>query len=82
MVKLGDRVKDSITGFMGIAIGKTEGLHGCMRFGVEPEALHEGKPIEAQWFDDQRLELVEELEPPVSKDSVAESGGPHNDPTY
>lgn len=59
MVNVGDRVRDKVTGFVGIVIGKTTWLNGCNRLGVQPTVLHEGKPIDAVWFDEPQLELVE-----------------------
>lgn len=56
MITLGTKVKDRITGFEGIATSRTEFLYGCVRVYVEPESLHDGKPIEGQYFDEQRLE--------------------------
>ena len=70
MVKLGTRVRDSITGFAGIAVCRTEYLYGCVRIGVEPQELQNGKPVESQYFDEQRIEEA----------STAESGGPQPDP--
>lgn len=58
-IKVGDRVRDKITGFQGILIGRTQWLHGCDTVGIKPEKLHDGKPIEAVWFDVLRLEIVE-----------------------
>lgn len=71
MVKLGDRVTDRISGFSGIATGRAEYLYGCVRVQVEPEALHDGKPVESQWFDEQRL----------TDASPAKAGGPMANPT-
>jgi hypothetical protein len=71
MVKLGARVTDRISGFTGIATGRSEYLYGCVRILVEPEALHDGKPVEAQWFDEQRL----------TEQSPAKTGGPMPTPT-
>jgi valyl-tRNA synthetase len=79
-VKLGSKVKDSLTGFTGIATARTEWLYGCTRIAIEPQELHDGKPIETQWFDEQRVEVVLEDKPKVSKDSSATSGGPQKDP--
>lgn len=81
MIKLGSRVKDTITGFEGVAIGRTIWLYGCERICVEPTTLREGKPIEERWFDDQRVELLEEGTPRVSRESVSTSGGPQRDPS-
>lgn len=82
-IQLGSKVRDAITGFEGIATGRTDWLYGCTRITIEPDKLDkEGKPIEAQWFDEQRIEVVKVDEPKVSKDSSARSGGPQKDPTY
>jgi hypothetical protein len=66
MVKLGDRVTDTLTGFSGIATSRTEYLYGCVRIVVEPTELREGKPIDGQIFDEQRLDVA----------STAKTGGP------
>ena len=80
MIKLGSLVKDSFTGFTGIATAYTEWLYGCTRICIEPKELKDGKPIEAQWFDEQRVEVIEEKKPKISKQSSADSGGPQADP--
>lgn len=57
-IQLGDRVKDPITGFSGIAKSITYWLHGCIRVGVQPEKLIDGKPGDDQHFDQSQLVLV------------------------
>lgn len=69
-VRLGDKVTDSITGFTGVATARTLYLYGCVKVCVEPVELHEGKPVECQWFDEQRVD-------PHSK---VTTGGPGNIP--
>lgn len=59
MPKLGDNVKDKITGFTGIVTARTEWLYGCIRYIVQPSSLFEGKPIEPVSFDEGQLEVVE-----------------------
>lgn len=81
MVKLGNKVKDNITGFFGIAVARSEWLHGCNRIAIEPQELKDGMPIEAQWFDEQRVEILVDKEPEVSPDNTATSGGPQKDPS-
>lgn len=77
MIKLGSKVKDSLTSFEGIAVTRTEHLYGCIHIGIQPDRLDkEGKPLETQYFDEQRIELLEEKEPEVSADSSAKAGGP------
>ena len=80
MISLGDRVRDVYTKFEGVATGRSEWLYGCTRFHVEPTELREGKPIEPQWFDEQRLEVVRPDAPTVTEDSQATTGGPQSDP--
>ena len=54
MIKLGDRVKDSITGFTGVAVSRTEYLYGCIHISVEGESHKDGQIAEVV-FDEQRL---------------------------
>lgn len=58
MINLGDRVRDRITGFTGIAVARAEYLYGCNRFSVLPEKLADKKIQESQWFDEPQLDLV------------------------
>ena len=70
MIKLGDTVTDKVSGFTGIVGGISTYLYGCVRVLVESKGLHEGKPIDGQWFDEQRL----------TDAPKATAGGPQNDP--
>jgi len=76
---LGSRVKDRFTGFTGIAVGRTDWMFGCTRFCVESTELKDGKPVEQQWFDEQRLMVVDQEYVPAGK-TVPPSGGPQHDP--
>jgi len=59
MIKLGDKVKDRISGFEGIATGVAEYLNGCTRILIEPVKLDEdGKMLKSIWFDDVQVEIV------------------------
>ena len=75
-INLGDRVKDSITGFTGVAVAQTKWLHGCTRITIQPEQLKDGKVVEAMTFDEPQIKLV--------KESVAggtsDTGGPRPEP--
>jgi len=56
MIRLGDTVTDSITGFTGVAIGRCDYLNGCEEWELQPKILQEnGEPVKARWFDEQRL---------------------------
>lgn len=59
MINLGDKVTDPVTGFTGIAVGRTEWLHGCSRIAVQPKGVDkDGKPIESQTFDEPQLKVL------------------------
>lgn len=81
MIKLGSKVRDTLTGFDGIAVSRTEWLYGCARIGIEPDKLDkDGAPMKMEYFDEQRVETVKRQKPTVSKESSARSGGPQRDP--
>ncbi len=75
-VKLGDKARDTITGFQGIVVAITEWLNGCIRITIQPQELREGKPIDAVTFDVEQVSVVTEQAAPV----LAPSGGPCPDP--
>ena len=58
MVKLGDMVKDKITGFEGLTLEKSEYLNGCIQFEVQPRIDKEGKIPESSHIDEQQLEVI------------------------
>lgn len=58
-IQLGDRVKDRISGLVGIVTAKSEYMNGCRRFGVQPEKLTKDGAVAADtWFDEPQLQLV------------------------
>ena len=60
MIKLGDKVKDRITGYTGIVVFRMDWLYGCVRFVVQSQTLDEkGKPIDNASFDLDQLCLIE-----------------------
>lgn len=69
---LGDVVKDSITGFTGVVIHRTQWLNMCNNYGVKSRELKDGMPQESVGFDEPQLSLVEEGAVPSSRDT----GGP------
>lgn len=52
---LGEKVKDTVTGFSGIVTARTEWLNGCKRYGVQSQKLKDNKPLDQQWFDEEQL---------------------------
>lgn len=75
-LKLGDKAKDKVTGFSGTVIAITEWLNGCRRITIQPNTLHDGKPIEGHTFDAEQVEKVEES--PAA--TVRPKGGPSISP--
>ena len=58
MITLGQKVKDKVTGFTGIAISRVEYLNGCVQFCIKPEMVKKGEMPEGQYIDDMQLEVV------------------------
>ena len=56
---LGDKIKDKITSFEGIIVGRHQWLNNCNTYSVKPQTLKDGAPQEAHNFDEPQLELVE-----------------------
>lgn len=57
--RLGYTFKDKISGFQGVATGHCEYITGCNQTLIQPPSLEGGSPIESRWFDDQRLEKLD-----------------------
>lgn len=84
-IELGWRVKDAITGFVGIATSYGKFLNGCERIGVTPETLKDGKVLETEYFDVQQL-VVMDRSPKLNakvkgKKGGKDPGGPYPAPT-
>jgi len=72
-VKLGDRVKDVITGLTGLAVAEHRYLYGCCRITVQPPIDKDGKVPEGYTFDEASLEV---LLPEVVEKGDTTVGGP------
>lgn len=58
-MKLGDEVKDTITGFRGIVTAKVEYLSGHTEWQVTPKnCKDDGSPMAPDWFHVSRLTTV------------------------
>ena len=57
-IKLGHKVRDTITGGEGLAVGRTEWLYGCVRIVIQPEGSKDGVPFEVFTADEPQLEVV------------------------
>ena len=58
MVKLGERVQDKISGFVGVVTGRAQYISGCSQALVAPSVDKDGNFKDGNWFDEQRLEVV------------------------
>lgn len=57
---LGRTYRDMVTGFTGVAVGHVEYLTGCNQTLLQPKCDDSTKRPAGEWFDDQRLELVDD----------------------
>jgi len=79
-IKLGDKVRDVVTGFEGIVVAETNWLYNCSRYTVQPPVDKDGKVPDNVTFDEQSLEvlkskvIVGDQRPPEKK-----TGGSQND---
>jgi hypothetical protein len=81
MIKLGQTVKEVVTGIEGIAMARTEYYTGCIHIGISPrEPVKENGQIsvpEWVWVDETRCVVIDEnilqLGQPEIKDSVSGS---------
>ncbi|CCF19104.1 protein of unknown function [Pseudorhizobium banfieldiae] len=55
---IGKTYRDKITGFQGVATGHVDYITGCNQTLLQPKSADPAKRAEAEWFDDQRLEEV------------------------
>ena len=54
-IRLGNKVKDKVTGYTGIAVTKVEYLNGCVQFCVKPEVGKDGKMPDGEYIDVHQL---------------------------
>lgn len=59
-IHLGVKVRDRVTGFQGTTTGRCEYLTGCTQLLVVPSVDEKGAARDAQWYDEQRLEVLDE----------------------
>lgn len=58
-IKLGNTYRDKITSFTGVCTGHAEYISGCAQ-SLLTQKVKKGESTKAEWFDDQRLEDLEE----------------------
>lgn len=56
-IRLGDKVRDLITGYEGIVVAKIEYPNGCIQFGVKAR-VKEAAIKEAEYIDEDQLKRI------------------------
>ncbi len=81
MIKLGSKVRDTMTGLEGIAVVRAIWLWGCIRIGLQPYETRDGKPVEESWFDESRLEVIKgkTIKKNLGEEEESEPGGPRRE---
>lgn len=81
MMELGVKVKDKVTGFTGVVIGRAQYLYGCEWVQVAPQAIKDGRPVSPIWMDEQRFDVVNPPRKRVQKErAYTKRGGPNDAP--
>ena len=70
----GDILKDKVTGLKGVVMVRAEYSTGCHHYGIQSEKLESGKPVDWEWLDQSRLELVKKNAVAFSFDTAKPSG--------
>ena len=79
MIKLGDIVKDTVTGLEGMAVAKIKYLNNCVQYEVQPKGLKDGSIIKSAWIDEGQLVVKKEAK--IKKDKKTPPGGSGNVPS-
>jgi hypothetical protein len=58
-IRLGQRIRDRVSGLTGIATARLEYLNGCTQYCISPPVDKDGKRVEGWYVDQQTLELVD-----------------------
>jgi len=74
MIELGDKVKDTISGLVGIAVHRKEYLNGCVQYGVEAKIKPGATEIPLWNIDEEQLIIVSKKNKPKAKKKPV--GGP------
>jgi hypothetical protein len=75
-IELGNKVKDIVSGLIGIVVQKTEYLNGCVQYGVTPPVKKDSTDIVTYSIDEQQLEYVGPGVKKENKEKKEVPGGP------
>ena len=80
-IKLGQKVKDKITGMVGIAVCRAIWMNGCVRVTVQPQELKDGRPVDTYTCDEPDLIVIDEgVEASEPASDTLGKHGPRPDP--
>ncbi len=74
-IKLGDMVKDTVTGYKGTVVATSDYIHGCRRLCIQAKAKKDGTFVDGIWFDEPRLVYTGKLKIKITSDK-SNNGGP------
>ncbi len=74
MIKLGDKVKDKVSGLVGKVVSKVEYLNGCIQYGVQPKLKKDATEIATWNIDEAQLE---NLSKPIKVKKERTGGATH-----
>ncbi len=72
-IELGDKVKCKITGFIGVAVARTEFINKCVQYVVAGKVSKDGKYPEEVNIDEQSLQVIGKKSKPKKEKG---NGGP------
>lgn len=78
-IVLGQKVKDKVSGYTGIAVAKTDFLNGCCRISVQAPVGKDGKVPDQEWFDNQQIQVITKR--PILEQKKLKTGGPGTNKT-
>lgn len=80
---LGSKAKDKLTGFTGVIGARSQHITGCDTYGLCPEVDKDGKTRDWGWFDEGRIEMlddVDHLNPEVFVSTSGTGADPQGNP--
>ncbi len=66
-IKLGQKVRDKISGNEGTVVAITHWLNGCVRMCIQPEGTKDGAPFDNFVIDEPQLEVIDKKAAPRVK---------------
>lgn len=76
MLKLGDNVRDVISGYQGVTTGFAHYITGCRQWLVSPRKVPSDGETFGKWLDEVRLKAVPGKRLELGTESAAAIGGP------